>query len=245
MNSELVTEHILVPCPVLGSRLGLVGIGPVSIQPTLCVFGEPRGRPACFRIRVRLANGRLVLLHLLPFAPFGSFRLHYVSIFRPGPSILLRLFLSWGVRLKDNVLKVCGVMPPALGFPILGFAIVLFVLRAPKITVGSRTCIVIGVIVGEIYTRIPRLLAFRVLSTFPGRSRGSFVVSVGPLSALSTAFECSHVNKSVFLSPLRRPTVALVVPDILGVGFSSQCKVPFSEMFQQHLYIEIVAMALS
>ena len=227
MRSELVIEHSLLSCLVRGSRLGLAGVGPVLIQPALCVFGKLGGRPACSRVGVRLANGRLVFLRLLPFAPFGNFRFPNVSVLCPGPSVLLRLFLPRGVYLQDSVLKVCRVIPPALRLSIILFAIVLFVLWAPKFTVRSSASFVVGVIIGEIDARISRFLAFRVLSSFPGGPGGSFVVPVGPLSTLSTTFERGHVDQPISLSPLRRPAVALVVSNVLVVRIFSQFKVSF------------------
>lgn len=170
---------------------------------------------------------RLVLLRLLPFAPFGSFRLPDVSVLRPGPSVLLRLLLSWRACVRGNVVEVGGVLPPALGLIGLIFAVVLLVLRPPEF---SGPWVVITVIVGEIYARIHGFLALRVLGTFPSGSGCSFIVSVGPLSTLSATFERSHVDKSMFLGPFRRPTVALVVSNVLVWKISSQHKAPFKDV---------------
>lgn len=127
----------------------------------------------------------------------------------------------------------------AVGVTVLAIVAFFAWVPQPSVSVGARASALL--LVGSKVDAGAALLAVLVGSALEVGAGEAFVVAVRPLRAPLFAFDLRGINETVFLDPLWRSAVILVVADVLGFVRLAQAEAMSCEYM--HLDVEVVDMS--
>lgn len=127
----------------------------------------------------------------------------------------------------------------AVGVPILAVVAFFAWVPQPSVSIGARASALL--LVGGKVDAGATLLAVLVGSAFEVGAGEAFVVAIRPLRAPLFAFDLGGINETVFLDPLWRSAVILVVANVLGFVRLAQAEAMNCE--SMHLDVEVMDMS--
>lgn len=222
---------------------------PIAVQTALRVLGEVCRRLAASGVGV-IVRHRLRRLPLRLPAPRRAVAVvNGVRILRARPAILLLLLLLRRLlarRQRCGILEVGGVVPApgaggkhAVGVTVLAVVAFFPWVPQPSVSICARAGALL--LVGRKVDAGAALLAVLVRSALEIGAGQAFVVTVRPLGAPFFAFDLGGINETVFLDPLWRSAVILVVTDVLGCVRLARAVAVGGEYI--HLDVEVVDMS--